>query len=257
MNNIAGLREEPFMNAANDYLQRVEFQISAYHALLHRTTTVYHSWSKMAKEMDINMEVGDAIKKELPGTDVIATLLTGESTQTGMLKKIYEYVQSNYTWNHINSLHTNDPLKKIVEKKSGTSGELNLLLTNLLRIFDIEAYPMFAAERDHGKVNLKIPLIDRFNKTVAFAIADGKQFILDATEKNCPYYVVPYQLLNTYALIINKKTIEPVYIKPGGQSYNSMINVSSKIDANGLMTGHMKIKNTQYAVQKHKNKWQV
>lgn len=248
MNNIAGLGFEPYMNAANDYLQRVEFQLAGYTNAGGVQIKTNDTWGKIAREMDDYVGLGRAIKKELPGTDAVALLIANENTQRDKLKKIYEYVQSNYTWNGINTKYTSEPLKKIIESKTGTSGELNLLLTNLLRIFDIEAYPMLAAERSFGNVNPDIPLIDRFNKTVVFAIADGKTFILDVTQRYSPYYLVPYPLLNTYALIINSKTKELVRIKAGAQLYNSVINVSSKMDAKGVMTGHVKIRNTQYAI---------
>jgi hypothetical protein len=248
MNNVAGLQSEPFMNAANDYLQRVEFQLSGYRSVSGSMVTMSDTWVKIARELDDEPALGGAIKKDLPGTDALALVISGETTETGKLKKLYQYVQSTYTWNEINTKYTSEPLKKIVERKTGTSGELNLVLTNLLRIFNIEASPMLAAERSFGNVNPNLPLIDRFNKTVVFAIADGKPYILDVTQKHSPYYLVPYPLLNTYALIINKKTKELVLIKAGAQLYNSVITVSSKMDANGVMEGHVNIKNLQFAI---------
>jgi len=252
MNNIAGLGQEPYMNAANDYLQKVEFQLSGYTNRSGVQVSLSDSWSKIARELDDEQALGGAIKKDLPGIDAVSLFIGTENTETGKLKKLYEYIQSNYTWNGMNSKYTSEPLKRIVEKKVGTAGELNLVLINLLRIFGLEAYPMFAAERSYGKVNPAIPLIDRFNKTVVFAIADGKPYILDVTQEHSPYYLVPYPLLNTHALIINKKTKELVWIKAGSQSYGSVINVKSKMDAKGVVSGHVKINNTQYAIPYYK-----
>jgi len=83
MNNIAGLRSEPYMNAANDYWQRVEFQLTGYTNRIGSQIKTNDSWSKIAKEMDDESALGGAIKKELPGTDALLLLVAGENTQTG------------------------------------------------------------------------------------------------------------------------------------------------------------------------------
>jgi hypothetical protein len=249
MVNIPALKSEPFMNALNDYIQKVEFKLSSYKNTFGGTEKVNQTWKSLAEDLSEDMYLGNAIKKDLPGTNVIKTLITGETTQTGKLKKIYDYVQTNFIWNGINTKFASDGLKKIMDKRVGSSGELNLLLVNLLNIFDVEAYPLIVAERSFGKVDPGFPLLDRFNKTVVYAIADGKTFILDATEKYCPAQLIPYSLLNTYALIIHKNTKELIQINTNQNAFNCNVQISSHLDKSGILTGKAIIANTDYALQ--------
>ena len=121
------------------------------------------------------------------------------------MKIIYEYVKKNIAWNGYDGKYAPDGLKAVWERKKGSAGEINLLLVNLLKSAGIEAYPVLAAERDFGKVDTTYPFIDRFNKTIAFAIADGKQYLLDATQENCPPGLTPYSLLNTLVFLLIKR----------------------------------------------------
>jgi hypothetical protein len=140
-------------------------------------------------------------------------------------------------------------LKKVWDSKTGTSGEINLILINLLQTFDIDAVPMLVAERNYGKVDPKIPFIDRFNKTVAYVNADGKNFILDATQKFCPVGLTPYPLLNTYGLIIDKKTTGPLNIKANDEDYKSSVTLHATLDNTGLFKGEAIMDDEQYAKQ--------
>lgn len=249
MDNVPGLRSEPFINAPKDYLQKVAFKLSSYKGAFGGKVEVNDTWEKLAKDLSDDFDLGKAIKKDLPGIDILRTQLATETTQSGKLKKIYEYVQSNFTWNKLDSRFVSDGLKKIMDKRVGTSGELNMLLVNLLDIFGIDAYPMAVAERSFGRVIPEFPSIDQFNKTVAYAFADGKDYVLDATEKYCPPQLVPYSLLNTDALIINKKSKGLVHINSGSGAFTSNVSIISQLDKNGILTGKTTIENKDYALQ--------
>ena len=247
MNNLPGLIDEPYMNALKDYKQRVEFQLTGIKNMFGDTKSMNETWFQIAKSLDEDKDLGSAMRKDLPGMDAIKSLLTDETTATQKIKKLYNYIQTNFAWDNYDSRYATDGLKKIMEKKVGTSGDLNLLLVNLLQLNDIEAYPLLVADRGYGNVDPKNPILNRFNKVAAYAIADGKTFILDVTEKYCPAELIPYSLLNTYALIINRNTREVIRITSGVQSYSSNIRVTSALDKDGVLNGTSIIRNTGYA----------
>ncbi len=249
MNNIPGLKNEPFMNAPKDYIQRVEFQLSSYKSVYGVTMKVDDTWNRLAKDLSQDEELGSAMKKDLPGLDPLRTLLAGETSLQKKLAIIYKYVQLNFSWNGLDSKYTSEGLKKIMEKRNGTSGELNLVMVNLLQIFGIEAYPLLVAERSFGNVDPRFPLIDRFNKTVVYAVIEEKTFILDVTDKYCPPDIIPYPLLNTYALVVNKNTKELTNINADNTAFNSHITLNSKIAKEGILSGTASIWNKQYATQ--------
>jgi hypothetical protein len=247
MNDIPGLRFEPYMDAAKDYLQRVQFQLSAYTTAYGAQTKVYQTWKAISYELATDQELGSTLKKSLPVPADLKSQVDKQAVVADKIKIIYNYVKNNYTWNGLDSKFAGDGLKKIVDKRSGTSGEINLILLNLLQSFDIEAYPLLVAERDFGKVHPDIPLIDAFNKTAACVLADGKTFILDATQKYCPLGLTPSSLLNTYALVLNKKNDKLMTIGSNDATYNNKADLKLKLDENGHLSGMVTISSSYYA----------
>jgi transglutaminase-like putative cysteine protease len=249
MSNIPGLRFEPYMDAIKDYFQQVEFQLSGFLNVFGSKNNVNNTWKDIAYDLSTDKYLGGAVKKDLPKIDEVKALIATETSTFGKLNAIYNYVKNNFTWNGYDSKYAIDGLKKAWEKRSGTSGEINLLLISLLQSFDIEAFPLLVAERDYGKIDPKIPFIDRFNKTVAYATIDGKAFILDATQKYCPAGLTPFSLLNTYALVISKKTNNVITIASDNASYRSAVTIEAKLDKDGLLSGKAAILTNEYAKQ--------
>jgi hypothetical protein len=253
MNDIPGLRSEPFMNAPKDYFQRVEFQLSGYKSYFGHKENVSDTWAKLAKELDDDNGLGGALKKDLPGLELIKAIAAKETSQLGKIASVYDYVQSNFTWDGNDSRFTSETLKKIIERKLGTAADLNLLFINILQLLNIEAYPMLVAERSFGSVDVRFPILDRFNKTVAYVVVDDKSYIMDITDKFCPPNLIPYSLLNTQGLIINRNTKKPILIASGDQSFNSRIIIKSQLDKTGVLNGDVSLINKQYALQYYRS----
>ena len=252
MNNVAGLRFEPYMDAPRDYLQKVMFQFSGYYSSGSRQN-VNTTWKALAYDLMTEKSYGSQLDKDLK-IDVIRALVANEPTATTKVKAIYEYVKKNIAWNGIDSKYASDGLKAVWDRKKGTSGEMNLLLTNLLKSAGIEAYPILAAERDFGKIDSTYPFLERFNKTVVLAIADNRQFVLDATQENCPLGLTPYPLLGTSAFLVDRKSFNLIRIAPGNRFYKNTITIKGEVDAKGLLTAETKVESYDYAKQSVLNK---
>ncbi|HET6768842.1 MAG TPA: DUF3857 and transglutaminase domain-containing protein [Chitinophagaceae bacterium] len=248
MNNVPGLRFEPYMDAARDYLQKVMFQFSGYQSTYGSKQKVNTTWRDLAYDLMTDKIFGSQLDKDLK-IDDIKLLASNESTATGKTRAIYEYINKNIGWNGIDSKYAVDGLKTVWDRKKGSSGEINLLLVNLLRSAGIETYPVLAAERDFGKVDTTYPFLDRFNKTVAFVIADGKQYLLDASQENCPQGLTPYPLLNTTAFIVDKKKYNLIKISPGNRFYKNIISIKGVMDSKGRLIGEAKVQSYDYARQ--------
>ena len=252
MTNIPGLRIEPYMDAPGDYIQKAMFQYSAYQNVFGDKQKVNSTWKDLAYSLMTDKTYGSQLDKDLK-IEGVRSLTVTESTDLGKLKAIYEYINKNIGWNGFEGRFAADGLKPIWDRKKGSSGEINLLLVNLLRSASIETYPLLAAERDFGKVDTTYPFLERFNKTVAFAIADGKQYILDASQENCPAGLTPYPLLNTTAFIVDKKNYKLIKILPGNNFYKNIISIKGVMDAKGQVNGEAKVQSYDYARQSRLN----
>ena len=248
MNSIPALRFEPYMDAARDYIQRVIFQLSGLTNRYGHKMDINTTWKSTAYDLMTGKDFGGQIDKSIKA-DELQPMVQNESSPVGKLKVIYNYVRNNISWNGYNSKYSVDGVKTTWEKKRGTTGEINLLLINLLKTNNIEVYPLLVAERDFGKIDSIYPFLERFNKVVAFAKADGQQFILDATEKNTPAGLTPYSLLNTMAFLVDKKNFNLLRIGSGNKTYKNRILINADLNPKGQLQGNAMVQSFDYARQ--------
>lgn len=263
MSNLPGLREEAYMGAARDYLQRVNFQFAAYnqaegdgYSTRSTATTKYSTtWKELARELLDNSSFGSQINKSLPGTDVIQLVWANEADLFTKMKSIHDYVKSHFSWNHIYSKYAGDGLKDTWEKKTGTSGEINLILINLLKSAGLAVKPLLISERDYGKIDTTYPYIDQFNKVVAYVDIDGKHYILDGTDRQTPSFIIPFNLLNTTGFVVDKKEASLVKIVDDARMNSNIVNVFATINNGGTMELEAAVNNYDYAKIERKEKY--
>lgn len=246
MNNIPALRFEPYMDAPRDYLQRVLFQLSGIVSVYGSKLDYNTSWRKTAYDLMTDKNFGGQLDKDVKADELKLQVMSKVSA-TEKLKVVYNYVRDNIAWDGYYGKYSASGVKNVWEKKKGDAGEINLLLIDLLKSFDIESYPLLVAERDFGKIDSTYPFLDRFNKTVALALADGKEFILDATQKNTPAGLTPYPLLNTIAFKVDKKNFALLRIGSGSRVYKSIISVNASLDNKGNLSGKAVLTAFDYA----------
>lgn len=246
MNNIPALRFEPYMDAPRDYIQKVMFQLSGIVNRFGGKQDINTTWRSLAYDLMTEKDYGAQLDKDLKAAE-IKNLVANAASETEKLKRIYDYLQKNIVWNGFDGKYAPDGVKSVWDKKKGSAGEINLLLVNLLKASGIEAYPVMAAERDFGKIDTLFPFIDKFNKTVVLATADGKQHLLDATQTNSPVGLTPYALLNTTAFLVDKKKFGLLKVAPGNKTYKNVITINGVMDKTGLITAEANVKSYEYA----------
>ncbi len=242
MDNIAGLRDEKYIDSKNDYLQKVSFQLSKFKDRNFMTT-----WDQVNTAMFMEASFYGQLKKNLPGTDDFIKDVKLDSSDLNKMKKVYAYVRDNITWNNINSKYSSDGIKQAWEKKTGTSGDINLILVNLLREAGLDANPILVSERYNGKVHRESTMIDQFNTVYACVNIDNKRFYLDATVKYSSCMLTPYEVLNTTAFIVSRKKGELVDIVDTTALYRENITVNATVSDGGVLNATFNEKSYDYA----------
>ena len=247
MNNIPSLEEEPYMDAREDYLQKVIFQLSGYNSNGTGKIKFMTSWDEVIRELLTTKEFGNQLGKNIPGTGAFTDEVKKMPEEENKMKAIYNYVRSNMTWNYFYVKYAGEGVKDAWEKKKGTSGEINLILVNLLKEVGLEVYPALVSERFHGKVNIEYPFVDQFNSVFACVLIKDKKYYLDATDTYTPAHINPYDILNTTALIVNKKRGGLVTVTNDSLEYNDYVNTRAEVNNNGIFSGSVFIKSSGYS----------
>lgn len=246
MHNIPSLTDEPYMDAREDYLQKVMFQLSGY-SIYNSKKTYMTSWGEVIKELLDSKEFGTQLGKNIPGTGSFIDEVKKITEDDAKMKAVYNYVRGNMSWNNIYSRYALDGVKSPWEKKKGTSGEINLILVNLLKDAGLEVYPVLVSERFHGIVEESLPFIDQFNSVFACVQIKDKKYFLDATDQSTPANIIPNDILNTTALIVNKKKGGIITITNEDLEYNDFTSEQMTLDNKGKLTGNLLIRSEGYS----------
>jgi hypothetical protein len=120
-------------------------------------------------------------------------------------KNIYKFVQDHYTWNGNFGIYRDIRVKDAFDNKKGNIGEINISLINLLNAANIPTRLMLTSTRDHGLPKKSHPVMSDFNYMVAKTTIEGKDYLLDASDKFVPFGMLPYRSLNYYGRVMDFK----------------------------------------------------
>jgi len=246
MRNVPSLQDEPLVAGKKNYYQRLNFQLSSItppgEVTIHRTST----WPKLTEELlKDDEEFGGQLRKNIPKTaDLDARLKTAKSA-TEKIQCIYKYVQSNMEWNDYHGIYSTG-IKQAWDKKTGSMADINLLLANLLKDADIEAYPMLVSTKDNGKVITTYPLLSQFNAVMVYAVADGRIFIMNAADKlNC-FKLIPYDVQTTEGFVVDTKKGGWVTLTNTNEKLKHNIALHIDVSADGNLKGEAYVNSIDY-----------
>lgn len=247
MKNVPGLGNEPYMDARKDYLQKVIFQLSGLGMGGSNKKKYTTSWEEVTRELMMEENFGAQLNKNIGGTDDFIKQIKTLALPEEKMKGVFNYVRNNMVWNNMYSMYTTRGVKDAWQTKSGNSGEINLLLINLLKEAGLESYPMLVSERFNGKVDKSYPFMDQFNSVFACVIISNKKYYLDATDKNIPAHITPSTILNTTAFVVNRKAGGLINITNDTLVFKENIIADLTVAGDGTVSGEVSIKSTDYA----------
>ncbi|MDP9080342.1 MAG: DUF3857 domain-containing protein [Bacteroidota bacterium] len=250
--NVPSFKDEPFATCAEDNIQWLRF----YPFIIpNRIIFMPFSWGFVAnRRMDSDWfkdELSVDLKDEYKMMPEVARLNGDEEK----IRFIFNKIKTTVKWNSENSPGAGEGLKKAWEKKQGTSGQINLILYNFLRMAGIDCFPTYVCTRTHGKLEPGLPGMEGFNTMVlTVTTAAKKTYVLDASNKFNSYNAVPFNVLNCYSLMLNpgKKEYAFNVMKDSVPlrkiiAVNALIKPDGKLEgsANILTTGNNKTYNLQ------------
>ena len=264
MKNIPALRDEPYISCDKDYLQRVEFRPLALN-LPTRRESLIKNWPQQIKSLMEDEDFGTQLKKNIPRTTDLDEQLKSITDPYRKMVTIHEYVRKNMEWNGYSNIWALNGVKAAWKDKKGTSGEINLILVNLLKDADLKAHAILVSTREHGVVTSTLADVRQFDKVLAYVEIGDKVYVLDATEKNTPAHLIPMNVMYSEGLVIEKPETFEWGWKPLWNNKALLKNVmvmQATIDENGTMNGKASLYSYDYArlqrieeAKKDKNKF--
>lgn len=254
MQNIPALRDEPFITCEDDYLQRIETRLVALNFPRGRVS-YRQTWSRIITQLMEDEDFGLQLKKEIHRTSDLDAALKTLQTEYEKMLAIHKYVRNNMAWNGYDNIWALDGVKAAWKEKKGTSGEINLVLVNLLKDAGLDANPVLVSTREHGIVDRLEPSIHQFDKVMAYVRMNVKNkneiYVLDATDKYTPSHLVPQDVMYSNGLLIEKLGYsryqgEWKTLWNEAQGFKNIVILNAEIDQQGQMKGRAAVNSFDY-----------
>ncbi|KXX70319.1 hypothetical protein AVL50_11985 [Flammeovirga sp. SJP92] len=222
MKDVVAFRDESFITSIEDYLMKVNFQLSKYYTGSGGAVEVVTTWDKFRKELLKNEHferyMVKAKKQSKAVFEANPDLLKGSDPEKA--QKIVEYVKNNYIWNGEFGKLSHNPLKKVMEEKVGSVGDINLFLIGLLRGAGLDANPVILSTRNNGKITSDYPFDHYFNYVVAYIDFGNGRILSDATTPLLRFNDLPIRCINDKGRLIKEKESKWVSIYNHISSYD-------------------------------------
>ena len=240
MKDIPAFVEEDYMTTKNNYLSKIEYELKSIQNFSGEITNYTKTWKSVDYDIKKNRKLGTELRKKSVVKNVLPVAIVEEPDLLEKAKKIYEYVQDTYVWNNEYLFFDEVSLKNIVNEKSGDIAEINGLLYALLHKHGVEAYPVLLSTRKNGVPTKLFPVLSEFNYVLVKVAVDGKDYLLDASDKDLIFGQIPFRCLNEYGRMLDfENESEWVPIKANKNS-RIAFGVNLKMDNNGQLQGVVK-----------------
>ena len=212
MKNLPAFRDEAFISSREDYIVKLDMQLSKIYYPNGSTVDIMSTWPKLTEDLLKGESLGAYLKKcSGPAQSLLKELTsTLPSDSLELFRFLTEYVKKSFTWNGYYGKYATDNPKDVVKRKTGNSAEINLFLIALLREAGIEADPVILSTRNNGKIKVNYPFESFFNYLIAAVSLNGKIHLADATEPFLAYNCIPPRCMNEKGLLLNKN--EPLWL---------------------------------------------
>lgn len=236
MENVPAFVKEQYSTAASDYMSSLEFQLQTVKIPGRPFETVTSSWKELAEDLRKSESFGRVIKplgtykKQLEGLG-----LEGK-TDIEKAALVFNHLRTKISWDENYGIYLNNTVGEVFKKAEGSSGEINLILTGMMKAAGLNAYPVMISTRRHGIMRKDYPIMSQFNHVITVVNIGEGWVTLDAISRILDFGVLPVSDLNRAGLLITDEVAEWIDIKPVSH-YKHVTSVMASVEDDQLKLG--------------------
>ena len=237
--DVPAFISEPNIDCEDNYIQSIEYELSSINFPNQPSENYAKTWESVNEQMNDDEDFGRLMKVDGFIKDTVQTICKDKTSQLDKASSIYSYVQKRMKWNGLYKIWSTKGLKKPYSELAGNSSEINLLLTLMLKNAGLEANPVIFSTRDNGMAISALPTITKFNSVLSRLTIEGKIYLLDATNKFCPFGYLPANDINGQGRVVNSTGGDWVNLDTKVK-YSEVKNYVLKIQPDGNLSGFIK-----------------
>lgn len=251
LRDLPAMKEESYVNNINNYRSGILYEMETIAIPGQITRSFSSNWPTVVRTIYDFENFGSELNKTGYFDDDIKLLLKGKINPDEKITAILDYVKSNIKWNKNQGYVCEKGVRKAYKEKSGNCGDINLMLTAMLRYSGLNANPVLISTRSNGIAFF--PTTDAFNYVIAAVETPKGNVLLDATEKFSTINILPLRDLNWIGRLIRKDgTSEEVDLMPVTIS-NNIVSMSYDINEKGDINGKIRRQISEYNALNFRN----
>ncbi len=256
--NMPAFINEPYLSSSRNYLTKIELDVLETHFPGYYPLDYAYSWKTINTLMHKYKRFGKII--DLGGASFLnkyASKIKEKATnETEMAQMAVETIKLIMEWNGSSRLFLSEAnLSEVLYNKSGNSADINIMLIKLLQKLDIDLIPMVMSTRANGMLDPVKPSLNKLNYVMPYVQVDGTKFmLLDATDKNLPYNMLPPRCLNYFGRLLDDREVKKLSLIPD-KKFSKRSFYDLELDENLILTGVISHSNKDYAAYRFRNNY--
>ncbi len=241
---IPALKEEPFVDNIENYRISIQHELEKTQFYQEPVKDYSTTWQGVAKTIYLDKDFGKELKERDYIAQDVERILKNIESKKERLDIVFKFVQNKMNWNHKNGYYADKGVKQAYIDGSGNDADINFILMAMLNYAGIATNPVLLSTLDNG-----VPVFPNrtiFNYVIAATEIDGKQILLDATNKYTTSNILPLYTLNwTGRLLRENGSSEEIKLEPNSSSKKA-ISMMVSIGEKGMLSGKYRVFRTDY-----------
>ncbi|RYY30227.1 MAG: DUF3857 domain-containing protein [Sphingobacteriaceae bacterium] len=237
MADIPAFVEEKYMTAPSNFISAMYFELSEYSDYQGAKHKVTKAWTDVDFDLKRDEMFGKQMKRKDLFKDKIAGITSGATDDLGKAKAVYVYMQKWFKWNDEITKYSIDGIKKAIDRRSGSTADINLALVSALSAAGLQADAVILSTRSNGVVNKLFPVISDFNDVVAQVSIGDQKYLLDATDPLLPFGLLPIRCINDQGRVISIEKPSYWIDLVASQKESSVYSLNLNLEENGKLKG--------------------
>jgi hypothetical protein len=242
--NIPSLKEEPFVDNIKNYRLAIQHELEKEQFNGEPVKDYSMTWEGVAKTIYKEKSFGEELKEREYVWPDLKKILENKNLPNERMDIIFKFVQNKMNWNGKKGYYADKGVKQAYIDGTGNTADINFILITMLNSAGLKASPVLVSTVDHG-----IPVYPNrtvFNYVVAAVEVDGKQVLLDASNKFTTQNVLPQYALNWTGRLMNEDgSSQEINLTPDFLSRKTLGMLVS-IDEKGKLSGKYRTLKTEY-----------
>lgn len=237
MRNIPAFKEEKYMTSKYNFISRIEYELNEVISTDGSKKKYTRTWEDVDKELRSDNDLGKQLRKTKWVTGVLPAEISQLANNKEKAQKIYNFVKDNYKWDGEYHIFKDVSIKDLLERKTGNISAINILLHNLYKEEGFKVLPVLSSTRANGTPTRLYPVLTEFNYLLVQLNLNEEKFLLDATEKNAGFGLIPFRTLNNAGRLLDfEKESSWVNLEPSDYS-QVVFRDSLFLDKSGITKG--------------------